>query len=142
MSVTGFWIIGAVSPSSVEQLRAAYPVQPAEPEDLSWWQAMDEAALAEPAERGSGRHCATDVVQRFTDAIETRRPDLDQEACMEVLAALTDEDRFVTSIRNGDPVAALYYGLGFEVSCVLPGRSGCFLLTAAEVATTAPTVGL
>ena len=96
MSVTGFWIIGAVSPSSVEQLRAAYPVQPAETEDLSWWQAMDEAALAEPEERGFGRHCATDAVQRFTDAIEARRPDLDREACMEALAALTDEDRFVT----------------------------------------------
>lgn len=140
MSVTGFWIMGAVSSSSVEQLRAALPVQPAEREDLSWWQAMDEAALAEPGERGFGRHCAADAVQRFTYGFEARRPDMDQDACMEVLAALTDADRFVTSIRKGDPMAALYYGLGFEISCVLPGRSGCFLLTAAEVVATAPTV--
>ena len=140
MSVTGFWIIGAASSSSIEQLRAALPIQPAEREDLSWWQVMDEAALAEPRERGFGQYCATDTVHRFADGLEIRRPDLDQDACMEVLGAMTDEDRFVASIRKGDPVAALYYGLGFEASYALPGRSGCFLLTAAEVVATAPTV--
>jgi hypothetical protein len=140
VSVTGFWIIGAVSSSGVEQLRAALPAQSPDSEDLSWWQAMDEAALAEPEERGFGRHCATGAAQRFAEAIEARRPELDQDACMDLLAALTDEDRFVASIRKGDPVAALYYGLGFEASYALPGRSGCFLLTAGDVAAAAPVV--
>lgn len=138
MSVTGFWIIGVVSTSDIEQLHAALPVQPPESEDLAWWQAMDEAALAEPEERGFGRHGATGAVQRFADGMAARRPDLDQDACMELLAALTDEDRFVASIRKGDPAAALYYGLGFEASYALPGRSGCFLLTAGDVVTAAP----
>lgn len=59
---------------------------------------------------------------------------------MDVLGSLADEDRFVASIRKGDPVAAFFYGLGFAASSMLPGRSGCFLLTAAEVAACSPAV--
>lgn len=139
MSVTGFWIIGVVPSSRIEQLRGALLPFPADGEDLSWWRAMDEAPLAEPEERGFGRHCATDAAQLFSDGIEGCRPDLDQEAWVEALSDVIDEDRFVTSIRKGDPVAALYYGLGFARSRALPGRAGCFLLTAPEVTVAAPT---
>ena len=96
-------------------------------------------ALAEPESRGFGRYCPTDAVLRFADNFEALRPDLDADACMDLLADLTDEDRFVTSIRKGDPAATLYYGVGFDASHALPGRSGCFLLTAEEVTTSAPT---
>ena len=140
MSVTGFWIIAAVPSTAVEQLRADLPTPPPEPEDLSWWKNMDDAPLAEPESRGFGRHCPTDAVLRFTDNFEALHPDLDADACMNLLADLTDEDRFVASIRRGDPATTLYYGLGFDASHALPGRFGCFLLTAEEVTTAVPTV--
>jgi len=101
---------------------------------------MDDAPLTEPESRGLGRYCPTDAVYRFTANFEALRPDLDADACMELLADLTDEDRFVTSIRKGDPAAALYYGLGFDAAHALPGRSGCFLLDAEEAAAAVPAV--
>jgi hypothetical protein len=97
---------------------------------------MDDAPLTEPEHRGLVRY----AVFRFTDNFEALRPDLDADACMDLLADLTGEDRFVTSIRKGDPAAALYYGLGFDASHALPGRSGCFVLTANEVAAATPAV--
>lgn len=133
MSVTGFWIAAAVPSAAVSQLRADIPGEPQAPEDLSWWQAMDSAALAEPESRGYGRHCPTDAVLRFCEMHDARRPDFDVDACMDLLADVPEQDRFVASIRKGDPVAALYYGLGFEAALAMPGRSGCFLLTAEEV---------
>lgn len=36
-------------------------------------------------------------------------------------------------MRKGDPIAALYYGLGYADARLLPGRFGCFLLDPAEV---------
>lgn len=56
---------------------------------------------------------------------------------MDLLTHIPAQDRFVASIRKGDSVAALYYGLGFEAALAMPGRSGCFLLTAEEVPDTA-----
>lgn len=133
MSVHGFWIVAAVPSAAVSQLRAGISGEPLEPEDLSWWQAMDSEALAEPESRGYGRHCPTDAVLRFSEMIDARRPDFDVDACMDLLVDVPEQDRFVASIRKGDPVAALYYGLGFEAALAMPGRSGCFLLTAEQV---------
>lgn len=137
MSVTGFWIVAAVPSPAVSQLRAGIPGEPQEPEDLSWWQVMDTTALAEPESRGCGPHCPTDAVLRFCEMIDARRPDFDVDACTDLLTHIPAQDRFVASIRKGDPVAALYYGLGFEAAVAMPGRSGCFLLTAEEVPDTA-----
>lgn len=140
MSVTGYWILGAVPSAAVERLRADLPAQSDDPEDLSWWQAMDNAALAEPQARGYGSHCPTDEALRFSEMLDARRTDFDADACFDVLADRADEDRFVAAIRKGDPVATLYYGLGFEAAYALPGRAGCFLLTGDEVPVVAPTV--
>jgi hypothetical protein len=137
MSVTGFWIVAAVPSPAVSQLRAGIPGEPQEPEDLSWWQVRDTTALAEPESRGCGPRCPTDAVLRFCEMIDARRPDFDVGACMDLLTHIPAQDRFVASIRKGDPVAALYYGLGFEAAVAMPGRSGCFLLTAEEVPDTA-----
>ena len=137
MSVTSFWIVAAVPSPAVSQLRAGIPGEPQEPEDLSWWQVMDTTALAEPESRGCGPHCPTDAVLRFCEMIDARRPDFDVDACMDLLADLPEQDRFVASIRKTDHVAALYYGLGFKAALAMPGRSGCFLLTAEEVPDTA-----
>ena len=125
MSVTGFWIIAAVPSTAVEQLRADVPAQCPEPQDLSWWQNLDQAPLAEPESHGFGRCCPTDAVLRFTANFEALRPDLGTDACMDLLADLTDADRFVTSIRKGNRAAT---------------RSGCFLLDVEEVAALAPAV--
>jgi hypothetical protein len=133
MSVTGFWIAAAVPSAAVSHLCADIPGEPQAPEDLSWWQAMDSASLAEPESRGYGRRCPTDAVLRFCEMHDARRPDFDVDACMDLLADVPEQGRFVTSIRKGDPVAALYYGLGFEAALAMSGRSGCFLLTAEEV---------
>lgn len=94
---------------------------------------MISAALAEPESRGYGRHCPTDAVLRFCEMHDARRPDFNVDACMDLLTDIPEQDRFVAFIRKGDPVAALYYGLGFEAALAMPGRSGCFLLTAEEV---------
>lgn len=137
MSVTGFWIVAAVPSAAVSQLRAGIPGEPQEPEDLSWWQAMDSAALAEPESRGYGRHCPTDAVLRFCEMLDARRPDFDVDACMDLLTTSRSRTGSLLPSARGDPVAALYYGLGFETALAMPGRSGCFLLTPEEVPDTA-----
>jgi hypothetical protein len=142
MSVTGYWIAGAIPPAAVEKLRDRFtPLPPAEPdEDLSWWRAMDEATIAEPESLHRGPHCPTDAVARFTEMIGARVPAADDDinACIDAVAEVDEEDDFVVSVRKGDPVAALFYGLGFAAARTLPGRFGCFLLTADEVLAAVP----
>lgn len=142
MSVTGYWIAGAIAPAAVERLRERFtPSPPTEPEeDLSWWRAMDEARLAEPEYLHRGPHCPTDAVTRFSEMIGARVPGADEDinACIDAVAEVGEEDDFVASVRKGDPVAALFYGLGFAAARTLPGRFGCFLLTADEVLAAVP----
>ncbi len=141
MSVTGFWIVGAITSAAVQRLRGLFPPPPVETaEDLALWQAMDEATIAEPELAYNRPYLPTDVVLRFLEMTGARTPeaDADIETCIKAVAEVEDEDRFVASIRKGDPVAALFYGLGFTAARTLPGRFGCFLLTADEVVAALP----
>jgi hypothetical protein len=140
VSVTGFWIGGAITPEAVEGLRERVPglvtasARPGDADDLSWWRAMDDAPLAEP-----GFACRPSAAAvRFMEAVDAGVPDMDAEACVNAVGEVADEDRFVAAMRKGDPVAALFYGLGFAAARTLPGRSGCFLLTPDEVRAAVP----
>jgi hypothetical protein len=100
---------------------------------------MDDAALAEPADFGHGSHCPTGATLRFAKAIEAHRPDPEfRDGHFDAFASASDPESFHIGVRKGDPVAALYYGLGFGASRRLPGRFGCFLLDAAEVRSALP----
>ena len=52
------------------------------------------------------------------------------DACIAAIGEVTEADRFVVAVRKGDPVAALFYGLGSAASRRLPGRGGCFIIRA------------
>lgn len=141
MSVTGYWIVGAIIPAAVERLRGLFPPPPPETaEDLASWQALDEATIAEPELACNRPYLPTDAVLRFLEMTGARVPeaDADIDTCIKAVAEVEDEDCFVVSIRKGDPVAALFYGLGFAAARTLPGRFGCFLLTADEVVAVLP----
>lgn len=138
MSVTGYWFVGTADSAIVEELRSTAPASARLPvpvdSDLAWWSAMDDAALAEPAERGYGSHCPADATLRFAEVIEAHRPDPEfRDRCIDAFASANDPEIFHIGVHRGDPVAALCYGLGFSAARRLPGRFGCFLLDAAEV---------
>ena len=99
--------------------------------DLGWWRVMDKSDVAEPARLGYGAFCPTDAAVRFQEELLGLRPDPDVlDACIAAIGEAAEADRFVVAVRKGDPVAALYYGLGSAVARRLPGRAGCFLLHA------------
>ena len=99
--------------------------------DLGWWRVMDESDAAEPARLGYGAFCPTDAAVRFQEELLGLRPDPDVlDACVAAIGEVAEVDSFVVAVRKGDPVAALYYGLGSAVAQRLPGRAGCFLLHA------------
>lgn len=141
MSVTGHWIVGTAEPGTVEELRSTLPASAYSPltgdMDLAWWSSMDDAALAEPTERGYGSRCPTDATLRFAEAFEEQRPDQEfRDLCVDAFTAAGDPEIFHVGVRKDDPVSALYYGLGFAAARRLPGRFGCFLLDANEVRST------
>jgi hypothetical protein len=138
VSMTGHWIVGPAEPGIVEALRSTVPTSAYSPlpddAELTWWSAMDDAALAEPAERGYGNRCPTHSTVHFAEAIEAHRPDPEfRDGCVNAFASASDPEIFHVGVRKGDPVAALCYGLGFSAARRLPGRFGCFLLGATEV---------
>jgi len=101
---------------------------------------MDVEAIFEPESKGYGRHTPTDAAAGFAELVDRLRPDHDADACMELLSDLPEEDRYVIAVRKGDPVAALYYGLGYRAAHALPGHFGCFLLTADQARAAFPEI--
>ena len=76
----------------------------------------------------------SDAARRFVENLDTLRPDSGSRCtCMRALNEIPEDEIFHVGIRKGDPVAALYYGLGYADAARLPGRFGCFLLTAEDV---------
>lgn len=129
MSVTGYWIMGAVPPGALESLRADIDVTqfgpPREGADLGWWTAMDHAALPGPGLRYDHGEAAV----WFESGLDGLRPDDEALArCIDSLHETVDDGTFIAGTRKGDPVAALFYGLTSDAARRLPGRAGCFLL--------------
>lgn len=61
---------------------------------------MDDAALAEPAERGYGSRCPTDATLRFAEAIEEQRPDPEfRDRCVDAFTAAGDPEIFHVGVR-------------------------------------------
>jgi hypothetical protein len=135
VSQTGYWIVGALGPDALDALIGRIDASAFEPLpsglDVGWWLAMDDADVVEPAHFGHGTACPTDRAVLFQEELLGLRPDPDVlDACITAIGDVTEEDRFVVAVRKGDPVAALFYGLGSAVSRRLPGRGGCFIIRA------------
>lgn len=142
MSVTGFWIMGAVPPTVLTSLCADVNPAQFEPPDgtvsLEWWAAMDHEAITAP---GPGR-LPSDAARRFEDNLDCLVPDDGAiERCIDALNETIDDGTFVEGARKGSPFATLCYGLTFDAARRLPGRGGCFLLDPAEASTTLASIG-
>lgn len=93
--------------------------------DVGWWKAMDDVDVAEH----DAAHRPTEPAVRFQQELLGLRPDPDAlEVCVKAIGEVAEADRFVVSVRKGDPVAAAFYGLGSTAAQRVPGRGGCFLL--------------
>ena len=140
MSSTGYWFIGTAAPGTVERLRTTLPL--ADFESLpayaahDWWQAMDDCDLLAPLQSGYTYPGPSDAAWRFAERLEYQRPDPDvRDACLRALEDTPKSEFFQVGVRKGDPVAAVYYGLGYNDAYRLPGRFGCFLLNPDAVRT-------
>lgn len=92
---------------------------------------MDDVDVVEPAHLGHGTAVPTDPAVLFQEELLGLRPDPDVlDACITAIGEVGEADRFVVAVRKGDPVAALFYGLGSATTMSLPGRAGCFLVHA------------
>jgi hypothetical protein len=135
VSQTGYWIIGALVQDALDALldQVGESTLASLPSglDLGLWHAMDDAEVVEPARLGQGTACPTDPAVLFQEELLGLRPDPDVlDACIAAIGEAAEADRFVVSVRKGDPLAALFYGLGSTAAQCLPGRGGCFLLHA------------
>ena len=133
MSQTGYWIIGAIGLDAYDALLKRVDASAFEPLpsglDLGWWHAMDDVDAVPPAHLGHGAACPTDPAVLFQEELLGLRPDPDMlDTCIAAIGEVTEADRFMVAVRKGDPVAALFYGLGSAAARGLPGRGGCFLL--------------
>lgn len=97
--------------------------------------------MAEPTLSGHRVLHPTDAAVRFQENLLGLRPDPDVlDSCIAAIGGAAEADRFVVAVREGDPVAALYYGLGSAAAQRLPGCAGCFQLHAhAHAELTEPT---
>ena len=134
MSQTGYWIIGALGQDALDALLERVGASAFEPMPsglVGRWHAMDEVDVVGPAHPGHGTACPTDPAVLFQEELLSLRPDPDVlDACIAAVGEVGEEDRFVVAVRKGDPVAALFYGLGSAAALSLPGRAGCFLVHA------------
>lgn len=142
VSVTGFWIMGAISTNVLKALRADIDVTQFEPidstADLGWWTEMDRAALPE---RGY-RYAPDEPAVRFESGLDDLRPDDETRTqCVDALHETVDGGTFAVGTRKGDPYATLCYGLTFNAARRLPGRGGCFLLDPVEASTVLGSIG-
>ncbi len=151
MSVTGFWIVGAVQDSEVARIRKDFPRLPAVgclmpnfPAELGWWK---EESGSEGFFNQAGQHGPepTASALRFRDFIDNSRIDSDlveemKERVMELFPQCEGKDLFCASARKGDPMAALSYALGPTATLQLPGWFGDFLLSSEQVLAVLPNV--
>lgn len=140
MSSTGYWLVGAARPELVDHLRGTLPTALFEPPpddaDLGWWQVMDQADLLAPPGPGHTFPGLSRPAWRFAENLEAQRPDPDsRDACMSAFEQIPRAAIYHVGVRKGDPVAAVYYGLGYRDARLLPGRFGCFLLTPSDLRT-------
>lgn len=140
MSSTGYWLVGAARPEIVDHLRRTLPTALFEPlpedADLGWWRAMDQGDLLAPPEPGYTFPGLSRAAWRFAESFEAQRPDPDaRDVCMNAFEQIPQAGIYHVGVRKGDPVAAVYYGLGYHDAHVLPGRFGCFLLAPGDVRT-------
>ena len=139
MSSTGYWIVGAAAPQHVERLRLATPTASFRPlpadADLDWWTVMDRADLlaSQPGYTDPG---PSEAAWKFAQTLEAERPDPGaRDVLMHAFEEIPQTSIWHVGVRKGDPVAAVYYGLGYRDACLLPGRFGCFMLDPYEVRT-------
>lgn len=137
MSSTGYWIVAAAAPQLVERLRLATPAASFRPlpadADLDWWTAMDRADLLAP-QPGYTEPGPSEAAWRFAQTLEAERPDPKvRDGLMQAFEEIPRTSIWHVGVRKGDPVAAVYYGLGYRDASLLPGRFGCFLLDPDEV---------
>jgi len=128
VSQTGYWIVAALGQDALDTLLEQVGVSAFEPRlsglDLGWWRALDDVDVVEPAHLGHGTACPTDPAVLCQDELLGPRPDPDVlDACIAAIGDAGEEDRYVAAVRKGDPVAALYYGLGSATAMSLPGRA-------------------
>jgi hypothetical protein len=147
VSQTGYWIMGVLGGDAFDALLAdvdasAFESLPGDL-DLGWWQAVDDLDVVKPAHFGHGTACPTDPAVLFQEELLGLRPDPDAlDACIAAIGECAEADTFVVAVRKGDPVAAVFYGLGSAVARRLPGRAGCFLLHPGAQADLAALAGL
>jgi hypothetical protein len=133
MSSTGYWIVGAAPSHEIEVQRQAMQVASFEPlpesAGLGWWAVMDRVDLLAPAP-GYTEPGPSEAARRFAHTLEAQRPDPEaRDALLHAFEGVPQASIWHVGVRKGDPVAALYYGLGYSDAQLLPGRFGCFLLS-------------
>jgi hypothetical protein len=139
MSSTGYWIVGAAPTHQIETLRQAMPAASFQPlpesTDLDWWTVMDRADLLAHAP-GYTEPSPSGAAWRFAQTLEAQRPDPEaRDTLLHAFETIPQSSIWHVGIRKGDPVAAVYYGLGYRDASLLPGRHGCFLLDPHELRT-------
>lgn len=140
MSSTGYWFVGTAAPETIARLRKDLPAASFAPlpedADVTWWRTMDQATLLAPPDPRYTYPGPSEAARRFVETLDELRPDPESRyACLRALEETPPAEIFHLGIRKGDPVAALFYGLGFADAARLPGRFGCFLLKPDDVRT-------
>ncbi|MFG2964060.1 hypothetical protein ACGFZS_12360 [Streptomyces sp. NPDC048288] len=152
MSVTGVWIVGAVSEQEVRSLLSASGRNSASATghcdvagELAWWRSTAQSSMFTPPTSSPGDWSAAEDAFRlsaFFDACydDSEHAERLRDMVMDQFPCDVEEGLFAATARKAGPFSALAYALGPDATLRLPGWFGEFLLNAEQVRAHLPTV--
>jgi hypothetical protein len=136
MSVTGVWVVGALTDEDLMATLAEFASQPPPPgpgvglaPGVEWWRGRGDADLFASGGDEARRLAA------FFESVQDDSPVMERfrDAVMDCFPSEQGPGVFAAAARKASPSAALCYALGAEAALRLPGLFGDFLLDSAEV---------
>ncbi|MGR3938148.1 hypothetical protein [Streptomyces sp. BRA346] len=151
MGMSSFWAVGALGDEDVAELapRAVPAIEATAARALAvgawkrWERDVARGGGAVPVWRPDGYN--TEEALHLNGLVDGSAFDAMDSACelhvMEWWDRFEDSvDPYITSVRKGNPVAALFHGLGPVRAAALPGWAGDAVFTSAEVRRSLPAV--
>jgi hypothetical protein len=136
MSVTGVWVVGALTGEELMATLAEFASQPPPPgpgasltEGVEWWRGRGDEDLFASGDDDARR------LASFFESLQNDAPVMGRfrDAVMDCFPSEEGPGVFAAAARKASPSAALCYALGADAALLLPGLFGDFLLDSAEV---------